>query len=165
MDVEFVSQSSHGHGSLRGRSRLGKYSTASGCRRRSPWPKSIDDAGKFIDDYQGVRIAKDGRRFRISSAVVWMVVVEGATHGQAALFPGVGAGLSRRLAPFKRRRASATLNSQLSTGLRSGQMESRHADKSPTVLIGWCTRNAGPLVGLCGDDLLANRDHRATPPA
>ena len=40
----------------------------------------------FIDDYQGVRIAKDGRRFRISSAVVWMVVVEGATHGQAALF-------------------------------------------------------------------------------
>jgi hypothetical protein len=27
----------------------------------------------------------------------------------------------------------------------------------------WCTRNAGPLVGLCGDDLLANRDpcHRA----
>ena len=46
MDVEFVSQSSHGHGSLRGRSRLGKYSTASGCRRRSPWPKSIDDAGR-----------------------------------------------------------------------------------------------------------------------
>ena len=27
----------------------------------------------------------------------------------------------------------------------------------------WCTRNAGPLVGPCGDDLLANRDpcHRA----
>ena len=40
----------------------------------------------FIDDYQGVRIAKDGTRFRISGAVVWMVVVEGATHGQAALF-------------------------------------------------------------------------------
>jgi MEKHLA domain len=40
----------------------------------------------FIDDYQGVRIAKDGTRFRISSAVVWMVVVEGVTHGQAALF-------------------------------------------------------------------------------
>ena len=40
----------------------------------------------FIDDYQGVRIAKDGTRFRISGAVVWMVVVDGATHGQAALF-------------------------------------------------------------------------------
>jgi hypothetical protein len=40
----------------------------------------------FIDDYQGVRIAKDGTRFRISGAVVWMVVVEGARHGQAALF-------------------------------------------------------------------------------
>ena len=56
----------------------------------------------FIDDYQGVRIAKDGSRcFRISSAVVWMVVVEGATHGQAALFRRVGARVSRRLAPFK----------------------------------------------------------------
>jgi MEKHLA domain len=32
-----------------------------------------------------VRIAKDGTRFRISGAVVWMVVVEGETHGQAAL--------------------------------------------------------------------------------
>ena len=40
----------------------------------------------FIDDYQGVRIAKGGTRFRISGAVVWMVVVEVATHGQAALF-------------------------------------------------------------------------------
>ena len=40
----------------------------------------------FIDDYQGVRIAKDGTRFRISGAVVWMVVVEGARHRQAALF-------------------------------------------------------------------------------
>jgi MEKHLA domain len=40
----------------------------------------------FIDDYQGVRIAKDGTRFRISNAVVWMVVVDSATHGQAALF-------------------------------------------------------------------------------
>jgi hypothetical protein len=36
----------------------------------------------FIDDYQGVRIAKDGTRFRISGAMVWMVVIEGATHGR-----------------------------------------------------------------------------------
>jgi hypothetical protein len=28
----------------------------------------------------------DGTRFRISGAVVWMVVIDGATHGQAALF-------------------------------------------------------------------------------
>ena len=48
----------------------------------------------FIDDYQGVRIAKDGTRFRISGAVVWMVVVEGATHGQAALFREWGAHLA-----------------------------------------------------------------------
>ena len=40
----------------------------------------------FIDDYHGVRIAKDETRFRISNAVVWMVAVDGETHGQAALF-------------------------------------------------------------------------------
>jgi MEKHLA domain-containing protein len=39
----------------------------------------------FIDDYEGVRIAKGGTRFRIFGAVVWMVVVDGATYGQAAL--------------------------------------------------------------------------------
>jgi hypothetical protein len=43
-------------------------------------------ANGFIDDYQGVRIAKDGTRFRISGAVVWMVVVGVTTYGQAALF-------------------------------------------------------------------------------
>jgi hypothetical protein len=40
----------------------------------------------FIDDYQGVRIAKQGTRFRIFGAVVWMVVIDGTTYGQAALF-------------------------------------------------------------------------------
>jgi MEKHLA domain len=45
----------------------------------------VRDQG-FIDDYQGVRIAKDGVRFRISGVAVWLVVVEGPTHGQAALF-------------------------------------------------------------------------------
>jgi len=43
-------------------------------------------ANGFIEDYQGVRIAKDGRGFRISGAVVWMVVVGGTTYGQGALF-------------------------------------------------------------------------------
>ncbi len=40
----------------------------------------------FIDDYQGIRIAKDGRRFHISGVVLWNVVVDGVSHGQAAVF-------------------------------------------------------------------------------
>jgi hypothetical protein len=43
----------------------------------------------FIDNYQGGRIAKDGTRFRISGAVVSMVVVEDAWADGAV--PGVGA--------------------------------------------------------------------------
>jgi len=41
----------------------------------------------FIDDYAGVRIAADGRRFRIEQAVVWNLVdAAGQCHGQAASF-------------------------------------------------------------------------------
>ncbi len=41
----------------------------------------------YIDDYQGIRIAKDGRRFWISGATVWNVIDdEGEYHGQAAVF-------------------------------------------------------------------------------
>lgn len=41
----------------------------------------------FIDDYQGIRIALTGRRFRIENAVVWNIVDEtGQRHGQAAAF-------------------------------------------------------------------------------
>lgn len=40
----------------------------------------------FIDDYSGIRIAKDGSRFRIADVVLWNVVVDGARHGQAAVF-------------------------------------------------------------------------------
>ena len=41
----------------------------------------------FIDDYAGVRIAADGRRFRIQQAVVWNLVdAAGVRHGQAATF-------------------------------------------------------------------------------
>lgn len=41
----------------------------------------------FIDDYVGVRIAADGRRFRIERAMVWNLVdVDGICRGQAASF-------------------------------------------------------------------------------
>lgn len=39
----------------------------------------------YIDDYSGVRIASDGRRFRIVNAVVWNLLDEQGKHiGQAA---------------------------------------------------------------------------------
>ncbi|QTN32644.1 MEKHLA domain-containing protein [Akkermansiaceae bacterium] len=41
----------------------------------------------FIDDYSGIRIAADGRRFRICNATVWNVSDEqGKRIGQAAAF-------------------------------------------------------------------------------
>ncbi|WP_371323279.1 MEKHLA domain-containing protein [Dechloromonas sp. ZY10] len=41
----------------------------------------------FIDDYAGIRIAADGRRFRIEQAVVWNLIdADGRCHGQAASF-------------------------------------------------------------------------------
>ena len=41
----------------------------------------------FIDDYSGVRIAKSGRRFRISRATVWnLLSPDGKPCGQAAMF-------------------------------------------------------------------------------
>ncbi len=41
----------------------------------------------FIDDYSGVRIAKEGHRFLIERATVWNVIDEqGCYHGQAATF-------------------------------------------------------------------------------
>ena len=41
----------------------------------------------FIDDYQGVRISKTGRRFRIEKAIVWNLKdEEGRYAGQAATF-------------------------------------------------------------------------------
>lgn len=41
----------------------------------------------FIDDYSGVRISKNGRRFRINRATVWNLITEsGAPCGQAAMF-------------------------------------------------------------------------------
>ena len=41
----------------------------------------------FIDDYSGIRIAADGRRFMIRNATVWNVSdTQGARIGQAATF-------------------------------------------------------------------------------
>lgn len=41
----------------------------------------------YIDDYAGVRISADGRRFRIAQATVWNLVHADGTHaGQAATF-------------------------------------------------------------------------------
>ena len=41
----------------------------------------------FIDDYRGIRISKNGRRFLIEQATVWNLIDEmGAPCGQAATF-------------------------------------------------------------------------------
>ncbi|HEY4414275.1 MAG TPA: MEKHLA domain-containing protein [Verrucomicrobiae bacterium] len=41
----------------------------------------------FIDDYSGVRISKNGKRFRIAQATVWNLLdVRGRPAGQAATF-------------------------------------------------------------------------------
>jgi hypothetical protein len=41
----------------------------------------------FVDDYSGIRISKNGRRFRIRQATVWNLVdASGAFAGQAATF-------------------------------------------------------------------------------
>lgn len=41
----------------------------------------------FIDDYSGIRISKNGRRFRIAQATVWNLLDDhGKPSGQAAMF-------------------------------------------------------------------------------
>jgi MEKHLA domain len=41
----------------------------------------------YIDDYRGIRISKNGRRFQIDQAIVWNLFDErGAPYGQAATF-------------------------------------------------------------------------------
>ncbi|MGB5684407.1 MAG: MEKHLA domain-containing protein [Candidatus Electrothrix sp.] len=45
------------------------------------------EANGFIDDYSGIRISKNGRRFRIKQALVWNLIdKEGSFCGQAAMF-------------------------------------------------------------------------------
>jgi hypothetical protein len=41
----------------------------------------------FIEDYSGVRISKNGKRFRIAQATVWnLISADGKNCGQAAMF-------------------------------------------------------------------------------
>lgn len=41
----------------------------------------------FIDNYQGIRISRTGKRFLIQGAIVWNVITDdGEYHGQAATF-------------------------------------------------------------------------------
>ena len=41
----------------------------------------------FIDNYEGIRISKTGKRFKISNAVVWNLIdADGIYQGQAACF-------------------------------------------------------------------------------
>jgi hypothetical protein len=49
----------------------------------------LDNVGRrgFITDYNGVRISKSGRRFRITNAMVWNLLdSSNRLHGQAACF-------------------------------------------------------------------------------
>jgi PAS domain S-box-containing protein len=42
----------------------------------------------FVSGYSGIRITKDGRRFRIENATVWQLVDDSGTYrGQAAMLP------------------------------------------------------------------------------
>lgn len=44
-------------------------------------------ADGYVDDYQGIRIASSGKRFRIEQAIVWNLTDEdGHPYGQAATF-------------------------------------------------------------------------------
>ncbi len=55
-------------------------------RERDRLLREVSTRG-FIDHYEGVRIAKNGRRFRISNATVWNLIgPDGKVHGQAAKF-------------------------------------------------------------------------------
>jgi hypothetical protein len=45
------------------------------------------DRDGFVAGYGGVRIAKSGRRFRISGTVIWQLIDDsGIVRGQAATF-------------------------------------------------------------------------------
>lgn len=43
---------------------------------------------RFVTGYAGLRIAKDGRRFRIADGAIWQLIdADGVDRGQAATFP------------------------------------------------------------------------------
>jgi len=48
----------------------------------------LDEATRkgYVDNYQGVRITKEGKRFLIKDTILWNVVdADGIKHGQAAM--------------------------------------------------------------------------------
>jgi len=52
---------------------------------RDAFMRQVTEKG-VVTNYEGIRIALDGERFRISDAVVWNIEVGGLYLGQAATF-------------------------------------------------------------------------------
>lgn len=69
---------------------MGKPSSASAEPvHRDERRRLLDEVGKhgFIENYSGIRISKNGRRFRIKKAIVFNLLDEEGTHvGQSATF-------------------------------------------------------------------------------
>ncbi|MEW6038159.1 MAG: MEKHLA domain-containing protein [Pseudomonadota bacterium] len=64
-----------------------RLSAEAGNREEREALLAIVSAQGYIDDYSGVRISRQGRRFRIENAVVWNLIDDlGAPCGQAAMF-------------------------------------------------------------------------------
>lgn len=95
----------------------------------------------FIDDYQGVRIAKDGTRFRISSAMVWTVVVEGRRMGRRRY-----SGSGRRPEPGPRFSTVIVINyNQLQRSyLRSKQFRTTRHGEPARILPNFLCGRVGP---------------------
>jgi hypothetical protein len=63
---------------------------------------SVTERGYF-EDYAGVRISRNGKRFQIEQAVVWNLLdATGRIHGQAATFTAfiTGGGMSIMMKPY-----------------------------------------------------------------
>lgn len=80
-----------------------RYSAEAPAREERQWLLDTVARQGYIDDYGGVRIARDGTRFAIRGATVWNLVDNaGRVVGQAATFaewtplaPGVGQGTAQ----------------------------------------------------------------------
>ena len=64
-----------------------RLSAESGLREKRQAVLEAVTRDGFVAGYSGIRIAKSGRRFRISDTVIWQLADEtGAVRGQAATF-------------------------------------------------------------------------------
>ena len=55
-------------------------------KERTQFMKQVTENG-FVSNYEGVRISKNGKRFKIQDAIVWNVIDENKNYcGQAATF-------------------------------------------------------------------------------